>query len=57
MGFEQLEVWQRLSRLCTEIYKHFKNLKDFGFKDQITSSALSIPSNIAEGEEQGGDCN
>ncbi|MBT4271093.1 MAG: four helix bundle protein [Candidatus Marinimicrobia bacterium] len=51
MGFEQLEVWQRLSRLCTEIYKHFKNLKDFGFKDQITSSALSIPSNIAEGEE------
>ena len=52
MGFEQLEAWQRSSRLCTEIYKHFKNVKDFGFKDQITRSALSIPSNIAEGEER-----
>ena len=27
-------------------------LKDFGFKDQITRSGLSIPSNIAEGSER-----
>ena len=53
MGFEQLEVWKRSSKLCTEIYKHFNNLKDFGFRDQITRSSLSIPSNIAEGEERG----
>ena len=26
--------------------------KDYGFKDQITRSALSIPSNIAEGLER-----
>jgi len=52
MGFEQLEVWKRSSKLCTDIYKHFKNGKDYGFKDQITRSALSIPSNIAEGEER-----
>jgi S23 ribosomal protein. len=25
---------------------------DYGFKDQITRSGLSIPSNIAEGEER-----
>lgn len=53
MGFEQLEVWKRSSKLCTEIYKHFKNIKDFGFRDQIARSLLSIPSNIAEGEERG----
>ena len=53
MGFEQLEVWKRSSKLCTEIYKHFNNIKDFGFRDQITRSSLSIPSNIAEGEERG----
>ena len=28
------------------------SLKDFGFKDQITRSGLSIPSNIAEGSER-----
>ena len=53
MGFEQLEVWKRSSKLCTDIYKHFNNIKDFGFRDQITRSSLSIPSNIAEGEERG----
>ena len=53
MGFEQLEVWKRSSKLCTELYKHFNNIKDFGFRDQITRSSLSIPSNIAEGEERG----
>ena len=27
--------------------------KDFGFRDQITRTGLSIPSNIAEGMEKG----
>lgn len=27
-------------------------MKDFGFKDQITRSGLSVPSNIAEGMER-----
>ena len=51
-GFEDLEVWKRSSRLCCELYKSLSDLKDFGFKDQITRSALSIPSNIAEGYER-----
>ncbi|RIZ55049.1 four helix bundle protein [Vibrio sp. PID23_8] len=50
--FEELKVWQKASRLTVDIYKHFVESKDFGFKDQITRSALSIPSNIAEGFER-----
>ncbi len=53
MKFEDLEVWKRSSRLCAALYKHFQDLKDFGFRDQVTRSALSIPSNIAEGVERG----
>jgi four helix bundle protein len=52
MRFEDLEVWKRSKRLCVEIYRTLKDLKDYGFKDQITRSALSISSNIAEGFER-----
>jgi four helix bundle protein len=52
MRFENLEVWTRSKRLCVEIYRTLKDLKDYGFKDQITRSALSISSNIAEGFER-----
>ena len=55
MRFEQLEVWKRSSRLCVEVYKELALCKDFGFKDQITRSSLSIPSNIAEGFERNTD--
>ncbi len=54
MTFEDLKVWKRSARLCTEIYKQLADLKDFGFKDQISRSALSIASNIAEGYERDG---
>ncbi len=37
--------------LSVETYKELSDLKDYGFKDQTTRSALSIPSNIAEGFE------
>lgn len=52
MGFENLDVWKRSARLSAELYKGMKDLRDYGFKDQITRSGLSIPSNIAEGEER-----
>lgn len=52
MKFEDLQVWKRSSRLCAEIYKAFADSRDYGFKDQITRSALSIASNIAEGYER-----
>ena len=44
--------WKRAARLSADIYRQFKELKDYGFRDQITRSSLSIASNIAEGMER-----
>jgi len=52
MRFEDLDVWKRAARLAAEVYKELGNLKSFSFRDQITRSALSISSNIAEGFER-----
>jgi four helix bundle protein len=52
MRCERLDVWKRSCRLSVEVYKVFSTCKDFGFKDQITRSSLSIGSNIAEGLEK-----
>ncbi len=49
MRFEDMDVWKRSVRLSIEIYRELSKLRDYGFKDQITRSGLSIPSNIAEG--------
>ncbi len=49
MQFEDLTVWKRSHCLAVFVYKVFCTSTDFGFKDQITRSALSVPSNIAEG--------
>ena len=55
MKCERLVVWKRSCRLSVEVYKKFLNCRDYGFKDQITRSALSIASNIAEGFEKESD--
>jgi four helix bundle protein len=51
-AFENLEVWKRSARMSAEIYLALAELKDFGFRDQITRASLSVPSNIAEGFER-----
>lgn len=54
-SFEELEVWKLAMDLCTEIYliTNFDAFsKDFGLKDQIRRSSVSVPSNIAEGYER-----
>ena len=51
-AFEQLEVWKRSCRLCVNIYKALEACQVLGFKDLLGRSALSIPSNIAEGYER-----
>ena len=55
-GFRGLKVWQKAKDLAVEIYKVTQNgrfTRDFGFKDQIRRACVSIPSNIAEGDERG----
>ncbi len=52
--FEDLRVWQRAKDLAVFIYKltdHGEFLKDFGLRDQIRRAAVSVPSNIAEGDD------
>lgn len=55
-NFKDLRIWKESINLVEEIYlltvrKDFA--RDFGLKDQIQRSSVSIPSNIAEGEESG----
>ena len=56
MGYyKNLRAWQDGIDLATEIYQLTNTEKfshDFGLKDQIRGAAVSIPSNIAEGEER-----
>ena len=57
-NFQKLRVQQSAKELAVDIYKLTQNSKfktDFGFKDQIQRAAISIPSNIAEGDELGTD--
>jgi four helix bundle protein len=54
-GFMELIVWQRAKDLAVDIYKVTSDGKlnrDFGLRDQIRRSAVSIASNIAEGDER-----
>lgn len=54
MDFEKLDVWRASTQLSIEVYRELKTLRDYSFKDQITRSSLSIPSNIAEGMSRNG---
>jgi four helix bundle protein len=53
-NFQKLRVWQLAKDLAVRIYKLTQTptfSKDFGLRDQIQRSAVSIPSNIAEGDD------
>jgi len=50
--FEDLDVWKESMRLVIDIYENLKNCNEFGLKDQIQRSAVSIPSNISEGYDR-----
>jgi four helix bundle protein len=53
MKFEDLDVWKRSTRLSAELFNVTRGIKDYSFRDQLTRSGLSVPSNIAEGHERG----
>ena len=52
-SYRDLVVWQKAMDLTIEIYKLIKNMpkeETFALSDQIRRAAVSIPSNIAEGQ-------
>ena len=54
--FRKLEVWQLAKDLAIYIYKLTKKgefAKDYDLRGQIRKTAVSIPSNISEGDESG----
>src|SRR4030067_1037494 len=51
-ALESLDVWKRSCRLSVELYRCLGDCRDYGYRDQVTRSALSVPSNIAEGYER-----
>ncbi|MBA3680543.1 MAG: four helix bundle protein [Bacteroidetes bacterium] len=56
-SFEELEAWKKAVELCELVYNQTNNPtlnKDFALRDQLRKSAISIPSNIAEGFEREG---
>jgi four helix bundle protein len=50
--FEEIIAWQKAKEMTTTVYSHFKNIRDYGFKDQIQRASVSIMNNIAEGFER-----
>jgi len=52
--FRRLKVWQKAKDLSILIYQFTSDgdfAIDFGLKNQLRRAAVSIPSNIAEGDE------
>lgn len=57
-GYRSLVVWQKAKRLATDVYRltNGESIKrDFSLVDQMRRSAVSVPSNIAEGDERQSD--
>ena len=55
--FEELEAWKLAREITSEIYDICRGeafSKDFGLRNQISRSSVSIMSNIAEGFERDG---
>jgi four helix bundle protein len=55
-NYKELKVWQNSRKLVKEVYLLTLSIPDqekFGLTNQIRRSAVSIPSNIAEGAGRG----
>jgi four helix bundle protein len=53
-NYQELKVWQRSKGLAVRLYRLSGEgafSKDYGLRDQIRKAVVSIPSNIAEGDE------
>jgi len=57
-GFKDLLVWQMAKDLAVRVYRISESQdlrKDFGLCDQIRRSAVSVASNLAEGDKRSTD--
>ncbi|MBP7760729.1 four helix bundle protein [Candidatus Saccharibacteria bacterium] len=55
MNYKELTVWQKSIALVKEIYIVTRQLpteEKYGLSDQLRRAAVSIPSNIAEGQKR-----
>ncbi len=53
-NFNKMEVWKESKDLAVKIYQISSQgqlAKDYSLRDQIRRAAISVPSNLAEGEE------
>jgi len=54
-NFKDLVTWQNGNELAVDIFKLWEGIDSrgyFGLREQMQNSAVSIPSNIAEGHER-----
>ena len=55
-SYKDLKVWQKSLELVTEIYnltEKFPKSEIYGLTSQMQRAAVTIPSNIAEGQKRG----
>jgi len=50
--FEDLIAWQKSKELTIKLYESCKNCKEYGLKDMITKTGITIMNQIAEGFEK-----
>ena len=50
-SFEDLWIWQEAMEICYLVYEYMKDCRDYGLRNQMQDSAVSVPSNISEGFE------
>jgi four helix bundle protein len=53
--FEEMPIWQQSRSLAKQVYQLTREgefARDFGLRDQLQRSAVSVMSNIAEGFER-----